>query len=141
VLGAYPNIYSIARKACVQFDPKVSEERRQLVGTLFDKMITLRHKELQAATRAIHEAERRLAGRPNLKAAKLIKQARGFAFVALVDERNVQQGQMADLFRRSRNDAAVARQVTALEELWGTRAKASYERAEALAREAAALVR
>eukprot|EP01034_Spumella_vulgaris_P001485 gene1484-1967_t len=33
VPGDYPNIYSIARKARVQFDSKVSEERRQLVST------------------------------------------------------------------------------------------------------------
>eukprot|EP01034_Spumella_vulgaris_P014954 gene14954-19110_t len=104
-------------------------------------MITLRHKELQAATRAIHETERKLAGRPNPKAADLLKRARGFAFLPLVDDRNVQQGQMAELLRKNRKDAAVARQVAALEELWGTRAKASYERAEALAREAAALVK
>lgn len=141
VPGDYPNIYSIARKARVQFDSRVSEERRQLVSTLFDQMITLRHKELQAATRAIHEAERKLAGRPNPKAADLLKRSRGFAFVPLVDERNVQQGQMAELLRKNRKDAAVARQIAALEELWGTRAKASYERAEALAREAAALVK
>ncbi len=141
VPGDYPNIYSIARKARVQFDSRVSEERRQLVSTLFDQTITLRHKELQAATRAIHEAERKLGSRPNTKAAELLKQARGHAFVPLVDERNMRQGEMAELFRKNRKDPAVARQIGALEELWGSRARAAYERAEALAREAAALAR
>ncbi|MFO1245082.1 MAG: extracellular solute-binding protein [Ramlibacter sp.] len=141
VPGDYPNIYSVARKARVQFNSRVSEERRQLVSTLFDQMITLRLKELQAATKAIHEAERKLAGRANPKAAELLQQARSYAFSPLVDERNVAQGQMPELFRKDKKDAAAARQTSSLEELWATRAKTHYARAEALAREAAALVR
>ena len=53
----------------------------------------------------------------------------------------MRQGEMAELFRKNRKDPAVARQIGALEELWGSRARAAYERAEALAREAAALAR
>lgn len=137
----YPNIYDVARKAKVQFDSDLSESRYALVTSLFDQMITFRLKELQAATKAIHEAEQKLAKKPNARAADLVKQARGFAYTSLVDEKNANDKQFLELFRKNKKDVAVAKQLTGLEELWNSKAKANYARAEELAREASALIK
>lgn len=47
-----------------------------MVVSLFDQVETFRLKDLQAATRAIHETERKLKAKPNAQAAELLKQAR-----------------------------------------------------------------
>ncbi|MEO7392114.1 MAG: extracellular solute-binding protein [Ramlibacter sp.] len=137
----YPNIYEIARKAKVQFNSDLSEGRYALVTSLFDQMITFRLKELQAATKAIHEAEQKLANKPNARAADLVKQARGFAYSSLVDEKNANDKQFLELFRKNKKDVAVAKQLTGLEDLWNSKAKSNYARAEELAREASSLVK
>ena len=137
----YPNIYEISRKAKVQFDSDLSEDRYQMVSGMFDQMITFRLKDLQAATKAIHEAERKLAGKPNAQATELVKQARSFAFSSLVDEKNMKDPVFQELFRKSKKDVAVAKQLSGLEELWNSKAKANYARAEELARQAANLVK
>lgn len=137
----YPNIYEIARKAKVQFDAELSEERYALVTSLFDQMVTFRLKELQAATRAIHEAEKKLAAKPHPRGTELVKQARDLAYASLVGEANMKDKQFLELFRKNKQDVAVAKQLTGLEEMWNSKAKANYARAEGLAKEAAALAR
>lgn len=137
----YPNIYEVARRAKVRFDSDLSEARHALVTSLFDQTITFRLKELQAATKAIHEADRKLAAKPNARAAELVKQARQFAYAPLVNEKNANDKQFLELFRKNKKDVAVATQLTGLEEIWNTKAKANYARAEELAREASALVK
>lgn len=137
----YPNIYEISRKAKVEFDSALSEDRYQMVTTLFDQSITFRLKELQAATRAIHEAERRLAGKNNEQAAALIKRARTLAFEALVSERDMKEPIFQELYRKNKKDVVVAKQLTKLEELWSTKAKTNYAQAEEFARQASATVK
>jgi phosphoglycerate transport regulatory protein PgtC len=137
----YPNIYEIARKAKVQFSADLSEERYALVTSLFDQMITFRLKELQAATRAINEAEKKLASKPHARGTELLQQARELAYAPLVGEANMKDKQFLELFRKNKQDVAVAKQLTGLEEMWSTKAKANYARAELLAQEAAALAR
>ncbi len=141
VPAGYPNIYDIARKSKVKFDSELSEARYALVTSLFDQIVTFRLKELQAATKAIHEAERKLAAKPNTRAAELLKQARDFAYMSLVDEKNVNDPQFLELFRKNKKDVAVAKQLTGMEELWNSKAKANYARAEQLAGEASALLK
>ena len=137
----YPDIYAIARKSKVQFNSELSEARYALVTSLFDQTVTFRLRELQAATKAIHAAERKLAGKPNPQAAELLKQARSFAYTPLVDQKNVSDEQFLELFSKNKKDVAVAKQLTGMEELWNSRAKSNYARAEQLAGEASALIR
>ena len=59
VPAGYPDAIEIAKRAKVQFDSNLSGDRYQVVVSLFDQMVTFRLKELQAATMAIHEAERK----------------------------------------------------------------------------------
>jgi phosphoglycerate transport regulatory protein PgtC len=137
----YPDAHEIARRARVQFDSKLSGDRYQVVVSLFDQMVTFRLKELQAATRAIHDAERRLKVRPNPQAAQLLQQARSYAYSPLVAESMVKDEAFLELFRKSKKDVAVAKQLTGLEELWSTKARANYEKARDLALQSAALAK
>lgn len=118
----FPNIYKVARQAKVQFNAELSQARYPLVTALFDQMITLHLKELQAATLAIHEAEAKLASRPHARGAELLHQARNLAFTPVAA------------------DAAV-KHSPGVEAAWGAKARANYARAEELAKEALALAR
>jgi len=141
VPAGYPDIFEIARSAKVQFNAEVSEERYALVTGMFDQMITFRLKELQAASRAIYDAERKLAGKPNAQGNDLLKQARDLAYTPLVSEADIKDPKFLALFRANKQDVAVAKQLTGMEEAWNSKAKANYAQAEALARQAAALAR
>ena len=61
--AGYPNPFGGTIQAKVNFDSDLSESRYYVVSSLFDQVITFRHKELQAATKAIQDAEKRLGGR------------------------------------------------------------------------------
>lgn len=141
VPAGYPDIQAVAKKAKVQFDSELSESRYQVVVSMFDQMVTFRLKELQAATKAIHDADRKQKAKPNPQAAELLKQARGYAYAPLVGQDMVKNEQFLDLFRKSRRDVAVSKQLTGQEELWASKAKANYAKATELANQAAALVK
>jgi spermidine/putrescine-binding protein len=137
----YPNPFEIARRAKVQFDSDVSEARYNVVASLFDQTVTFRLKELQAATKAIHDAEAALARKPNAKAAALAKEARDTAFTPIVDATKVADKEFLAVFAASKKDAAVNKRVTGLEDHWNRTARANYERARELAEQALALAR
>ena len=137
----YPDAVKIAKRAKVHFDTHLSSDRYQVVVSLFDQMVTFRLKELQAATKAIHEAERKLKAKPNAQAAELIKQARSYAFSPLVSDSLIKDETFLALFRANKKDVAVAKQLTGQEDLWNSKAKANYEKAGDLAKQAAALIK
>jgi hypothetical protein len=125
----------------VQFDANLSESRYAVVISLFDQMVTFRLKELQAATRAIQEAQKALQAKPNARGQELLAQARDIAYSPLVGEANVKDEQFLELFRKSRRDVAVSKELTGLEQMWADKARANYERAGKLAAEARGLAR
>jgi len=137
----YPDAHQIAKRAKVQFDSKLSGDRYQVVVSLFDQMVSFRLKELQAATKAIHDAERKLKAKPNPQAADLLKQARSYAYSPLVPESMVKDQQFLELFQKNKKDVAVAKQLTGLEDLWNTKARANYDKARDLANQASALIK
>lgn len=141
VPAGYPDIQAVAKKAKVQFNSALSESRYQVVVSMFDQMVTFRLKELQGATKAIQDAEKKLKAKPNAQATELVKQARGFAYSPLVGQDNVKNEQFLELFRKNRRDVAVSKQLTGQEELWASKAKANYAKATELANQAAALVK
>jgi phosphoglycerate transport regulatory protein PgtC len=141
VPAGYPDIHAVAKRAKVQFDSELSGARYQVVVSLFDQMVTFRLKELQAATKAIHDAEKRLKAKPNAQAADLVRQARSHAYAPLVGEANVKNEQFLELFRKNRRDVAVSKELTGLEEMWGSKSRANYERARTLADQAIALLK
>ena len=137
----YPKIFEIAKRAKVQFDSDLSESRYYLVSSLFDQTVTFRLKELQAATKAIHDAEAALSKKPNAEGKALVKQARDLAFAPIVNESLVKDPKFLETFTRNKRDAAVNKQVTGLEDSWNTKARSNYERARELAGKAAAMAR
>ncbi|MEN9761751.1 MAG: Phosphoglycerate transport regulatory protein PgtC [Pseudomonadota bacterium] len=139
--AGYPNPYDGKIQAKVNFDTAVSERRYFLVSSLFDQTITFRHKELSAATKAIHEASAKIASKPNAQASRLLAQARELAFSPVVGADKAADAEFVAVFRDTKRDAAKQKAMTALEEHWGKSARQNYERATELARQAAALAR
>ncbi|MES2613321.1 MAG: extracellular solute-binding protein [Pseudomonadota bacterium] len=139
--AGYPVPQDVAQRAKVQFDADLSENRYQVVTSLFDQMVTFRLKELQAATRAIHDADKALKAKPNAKGTELLQQARSLAYTSLVGESNVKNEEFLALFRKNRRDVEVSKQLTGLEQLWATKARENYERARGLAQQAQGLAK
>jgi ABC-type Fe3+ transport system substrate-binding protein len=137
----FPNPFTGHIKPKVNFDSDLSESRYYVVSSIFDQTITFRHKELVAAARAIDDAAKKLAGKNLPHAAKLLDQAREFAFSPVVSEEKSKDREFLALYRNTKRDAEKTKQVTALEEYWGTTARKNYARAVELAGEAAALAR
>ena len=136
--AGYPDPQEVAKRAKVQFDANLSEARYQVVTSLFDQMVTFRLKELQATTKAIQEAEKALKAKPNARGADLVKQARNLAYTPLVGAENVKNEQFLELFRKSRRDVEVSKQLSGQEQLWANKARDNYARALQLANEARA---
>jgi len=137
----YPNPFEIAKRAKVRFDSDLSESRYNVVSAMFDQTITFRLKELQAATKAIHDAENAVARKPNAQAAAMVKQARELAFAPVVGSGLALDKGFLDLFTANKKDAAVNKQVTALEDRWNQHARDNYGRAKALAEQAVWMLR
>ena len=139
--AGYPVPQEVAARAKVQFDSKVAEARYPVVISLFDQMVTFRLKELQAATKAIHEATQALKAKPNAHGGELLAQARSLAYSPLVGQDNAANEEFLELFRKSRRDVAVSKQLTGMEQMWADKARANYERARQLADEARGLAK
>ena len=139
--AGYPVPQDIAARAKVQFDSQLSGRRYPVVISLFDQMVTFRLKELQAATKAIHEATAALKAKPNARGSELLAQARSLAYTPLVGAENVKNEEFLELFRKSRRDVAVSKQLTGMEQMWSEKARANYDRARQLADEARGLAK
>jgi hypothetical protein len=85
----------------VNFDSDLSESRYYVVLSIFDQLVTFRHKELVAATKAIHEAEKRLAGKKSAQ----VDEARKLAFTPPVDEKQAADKALLALFKADKKDA------------------------------------
>ncbi|MEO6363729.1 MAG: extracellular solute-binding protein [Caldimonas sp.] len=139
--AGYPNPFEIAKRAKVNFDSELSESRYNVVSAMFDQTITFRHKELQAATKAIHEAEVQLARKPNAQGAALVRQARDLTFAPVVGASLAGDKNFLALFTANKKDAAVNKQVTGLEDRWSSLARDNYAKAKTLAEQAAGMAR
>ncbi len=127
--AGYPNPFSGSIQAKVNFDSNLSQSRYYVVSSLFDQVITFRHKELQAATKAIQEAEKRLAGKANAQ----LEEAKKLAFTSPVSAQQAQDQAILAPFTARKGDEAGTRRKTQLEEEWSSKAKANYLRAAELA--------
>ena len=135
----YPNAFEIAKRAKVNFDNDLSGSRYYLVVSLFDQAVTFKLKDLQAATKAIRDAEAKWGGKPTGVAAQLLKEARDLAYTPIVGEKLASDKNFLALFAQSKKEARVTKQLSALEEQWATKARANYDRAIEFAGQAAAL--
>jgi len=139
--AGYPDPQAIVKRAKVNFNADLSEDRYSVVHSLFDQTITFRLKELQAATKAIHDAEAKLAGKSNPQAADLVKQARALAFAPVVSSSLAGQKDFLKVFASNKKEVAVSKQVTGLEESWNRKSRESYAKAIELAQQASALIK
>lgn len=127
--AGYPNPFSGTIKAKVNFDSDLSESRYYVVLSLFDQLVTFRHKELTAATKAIQDAEKRLGGK---KSAQL-DEAKKLAYTPPVDEKQAADKTLLALFKADKKDAEASKKKAAVEEEWAAKAKANYAKAAELA--------
>ena len=139
--AGYPNPFTGKIKPKVNFDSDLSESRYYVVSSMFDNTITFRHKDLAAATRAINEAAAKLSAKPNAQGHKLLEEARDLAYTPIVSEEKSKDKDFIALFRDTKRDALKTKQLTGLEEYWGSTARKNYARAVELANQAAALAK
>jgi len=137
----FPNPYAGKIKAKVNFNSELSETRYYLVSAIFDQTITFRHKELAAASKAIHNAAARLTAKPNAQGQKLLAEARELAFSPVVGEDKAKDKEFLALFRDTKRTAEKTKQVTGLEGYWNSAVLKNYTRAAELANQAAAMAR
>ena len=139
--AGYPNPFGGKIKPKVNFDSELSQSRYYVVNAMYDQTITFRHRELVAATKAIHEATARLAAKKNAKAQQLLAEARELAFSPIVSEAKSKDKEFLALFSQTKRDALKTKQLTGLEEYWNSTARKNYVRAAELANQAAALAK
>jgi ABC-type Fe3+ transport system substrate-binding protein len=125
----YPNPFDGTIQAKVKFDSHASKSHYYLVSSLYDQVITFRHKELVAATKAIHDAEKRLGGRSSPQ----LEEAKKLAWTVPVSAQQAQDKDLLKTFAAKKGDDAAIRRKTQIEEEWSSKARANYIRAAELA--------
>ncbi len=136
VPAQYPDPAELAARSKVQFDTELSTQRYYIVQTLFDQTITFRLKELQAATKAIWEAERKLGSQVSGPKAELLKKAKTLAFSPVINAKQLNDAEFVKIFSANKKDAEVNKAISQLESEWNTRARENYNQARTLANEA-----
>lgn len=135
----YPDPGEIAKRSKVQFDVDLSQSRYYIVQSLFDQTITFRHADLQQATKAIYDAEAKLGDKPSEQARNALAQAKKLAWTPLLDAEQTKSPELLAIFAGNKKDAEVNQKLSKVQGDWNSQAKANYEKARALAQEAANL--
>lgn len=130
--AGYPNPYTGKIQAKVNFDSNLSESRYYVVLALFDQLITFRHKELTAAVKAIHDADKRVGNRSSPQ----LDEAKRLVFTPPIDEKQASDKALAAVFSADKKDAEASKRRAQVEDEWTTRAKANYAKAIELANQA-----
>ena len=132
----YPDPQQIAARSKVQFDVNLSKSRYFIVQSLFDQTITFRLDDLRNATKAIHEAEAKLQKTPSEQGQKLLDEAKQLAFSPVISAEQAADKELQALFAADKKDAQVNQQLSKLQGEWNSQAKANYEKAIELAKQA-----
>ena len=134
----FPNPFRDASLgARLTFDSAKSERRYELVNSLFDRLITFRLRELNAAWKAIHAAEARLARRDNAEARRLVTEARAKATAVPITEAQSLDPAFAAIFQPTRPDRPAPARQAQIEEQWDAFARANLAEAQRLAEQSA----
>ncbi|MPZ41384.1 MAG: extracellular solute-binding protein [Rhizobiales bacterium] len=135
--AGYPNPFTDARLAKgITFDSDVSEQRYQLLNSLYDRVVTFRLKELNAAWKAIQTAEAKLGGKANATAKDLIAQARKLASTVPVTEKEAVDPSIAGAFQAVKKGQKAASRQAEFESRWDAAALKNYTEAKTLAERA-----
>lgn len=139
----FPNPFKDeALKSALHFDLDRSKSRYNLVGALFDVMITYRMDDLRAATKAIHEAEEALAKKPNAQASQLLNEAKALVAKMPITEAESLSQELSAVFtqkRKKASDSVTGRQAE-IEAQWDSFVVSNYQQAQALAEKALSML-
>jgi phosphoglycerate transport regulatory protein PgtC len=133
----YPNPFK-TKMGGVDFNDQLASGRRDIVNSLYDHVITFRHKELKDAWAAIYKAEDAAAKSkaPNVAQARaMIADARKLASQVPIDEKKASDKEIVAGFRGKSGLKAQ------METEWETAAKTNYAKAKELADKAAGLAK
>lgn len=132
--AGYPNPFkNTALGAKVSFDADLSEGRYELVNALFDRVITFRLKELNAAWRAIHDSEKKLGAAANPEAKRLLTEARRLASSVPISEQDARDKAISSSFQETKPGAKPAGRQAEFESRWDAAATKAYSEARSLA--------
>ncbi len=133
----YPDPKVLAEKSKVHFDTELSQKRYFVVQSLFDQTITFRHKELQNATKAILDAEAKLAEKPSEKGKSLLEEAKKLAWSPVINDKDAMSDEIQKIFQGDKKDTSVSQALSKLQGQWNSQAEANYRKAVDLAKQAA----
>jgi ABC-type Fe3+ transport system substrate-binding protein len=135
--AGYPNPFKDSRLgAQFNFNADLSEGRYELLNSLFDRLITFRLKELNAAWKAIHDAEKKLSAGANPEAKRLLADARKLATAIPVSEQEASDPGIAGSFQELKPGQKTAGRQAEFEEKWDAFAVKNYTEAKGLAEKA-----
>jgi ABC-type Fe3+ transport system substrate-binding protein len=133
----YPNPFQM-KMGGVSFNTKLSSGRRDVVNSLYDHIITFRHRELKEAWASIYKAEEAIAkgkGTDLAQARGLVAEAKRLASQVPIDDKKASDKEVTGAFKSKSGLKAQ------LETEWDTLAKANYAKAKELAEKATSLAR
>ena len=132
--AGYPNPFKDAKLgARVTFNADLSEGRYELLNSLYDRLITFRLKDLNAAWKAIHEAEAKAV---SAEAKRLIAAARKLATAVPVSEKEASDPSIAGAFQELKPGQKPAGRQAEFEAKWDEFASKNYAEAKAMAEKA-----
>jgi ABC-type Fe3+ transport system substrate-binding protein len=133
----YPNPFKDSKLGSkVNFNADLSEGRYELVNSLYDRLITFRLKELNAAWKAVHDAENKLGTGGNAEAKRLIAEARKLATAVPITEKEASDKAISGSFQEVKPGQKVAGRQAEFEEKWDSFVVKNYAEAKALAEKA-----
>jgi ABC-type Fe3+ transport system substrate-binding protein len=135
--AGYPNPFKDSKLgAQFNFNADLSEGRYELLNSLFDRLITFRLKELNAAWKAIHDAEKKLGAGASAEAKRLLAEARKLATAIPVTEQEASAPAIAGSFQEVKPGQKTAGRQAEFEEKWDAFAVKNYAEAKTLAEKA-----
>lgn len=133
----YPNPFK-KKMGGVDFKDELSSSRRDVVNSLYDHIITFRHKELREAWKSIYAAEEALEKGKSANAAQgkaMVGEARRLATQVPINDKRASEKEVSGAFRSKSGLKAQ------LETEWENFARANYAKAKELADKAAGMAR
>ncbi|MGH7775317.1 MAG: ABC transporter substrate-binding protein, partial [Candidatus Binatia bacterium] len=134
---SYPNPFTM-KLGGVDFNNRLSSGRRDVVNSLYDHIITFRHRELKEAWGIIYKAEESVAkgkGQELAQARSLLAEAKKLASQVPINDKKASDKEVAGAFKSKSGLKAQ------LETEWETMAKANYVKAKEMADKAISLAR
>jgi ABC-type Fe3+ transport system substrate-binding protein len=133
----YPNPFTDARLSKgITFDSDLSEKRYELLNSLFDRIVTFRLRELNAAWKAIQTAEGKLGAKANPAAKAMLAKARQLATAVPINEKESIDPSIAGAFQALKKGQKPAGRQAEFETRWDQFALTNYGEAKSLAEKA-----